>query len=440
MLKKIEPTHDHPFLRLADASSPTPFYAGLEYSSPARGSWNIVHIGMLVPESHQIYVCAAGCIRGVVLTAAEMGAMDRFSTIALREQDIFEGNIEELMVEGISDILHRLPKRPPAVLVFTSCLHHFLGCDMPFVYQELRQRFPSVDFANCTMNPIMQKNGITPEQSCRREMFHLLKKKPLAARTLNLLGNDLPLRGNNELIQLIQQAHWTWNDSANCSSYADFQEMSKAVLNLYYQPSATLAVKLLKDTLQQEFLYLPLSYDYNEIQENLLRLANTLGLPLPSYKKQITCCETALEKLHELLGQVPIAIDATATFRPFSLARLLFTHGFHIVRIYADTISPEDQPDFNFLRAAAPEVQLYPTNQPIMRCLPRHMEKKWLAIGQKAAYFTGTSYFVNIIENGGFYGFDGILQLIRLMREAFFTPKNARQIIQQKGWGCTCCL
>ena len=31
-----------------------------------------------MPESHQIFVCAQACLRGVVLTAAEMNAMDRF--------------------------------------------------------------------------------------------------------------------------------------------------------------------------------------------------------------------------------------------------------------------------------------------------------------------------------------------------------------------------
>ena len=69
---------------IRDASFPAPFAPGLEYAAPARGMWNIVHTGMLVPEAHQIFVCAEGCLRGVVLTAAEMGASDRFSTIASR--------------------------------------------------------------------------------------------------------------------------------------------------------------------------------------------------------------------------------------------------------------------------------------------------------------------------------------------------------------------
>ena len=70
-------------VRIADAKFPAPFSSGLEYCSPARGSWNIAHTGMLVPEAHEVFVCAEGCLRGIVLTAAEQGTIDRFSMITV---------------------------------------------------------------------------------------------------------------------------------------------------------------------------------------------------------------------------------------------------------------------------------------------------------------------------------------------------------------------
>ena len=62
--------------------------SGLEFNSPAHGNWNIVHTGMLLPEAIQIYVCADNCMRGVVLTAAEMNAADRFSFVIVEEEDL----------------------------------------------------------------------------------------------------------------------------------------------------------------------------------------------------------------------------------------------------------------------------------------------------------------------------------------------------------------
>ena len=75
-----------------------------------------------------------------------------------------------------------------------------------------------------------------------------------------------------------------------------------------------------------------------------------------------------------------------------------------------------------------------------MRVAPRETAGKTLAVGQKAAYFTGTPYFVNVVEGGGMYGFDGICRMAGLMEEAFSAPKDTRALIQIKGLGCGCCV
>ena len=164
-------------IRIAEAKFPSPFGSGLEYATPARGTWNIVHTGMLIPEAHEIFVCAASCLRGVVLTAAEMNAQERFSTIEIKEHNLFEGDMEDLLIEGVTDILEKLPKRPPAVLVYTSCVHHFAGSDLEMIYRELRARFPEIDFTDCYMNPIMRKSGLTPDQLMRSRLYMLLKER-----------------------------------------------------------------------------------------------------------------------------------------------------------------------------------------------------------------------------------------------------------------------
>ena len=75
-----------------------------------------------------------------------------------------------------------------------------------------------------------------------------------------------------------------------------------------------------------------------------------------------------------------------------------------------------------------------------LRVLPRETQTPTLAIGQKAAYFTGTRHFVNIVEGGGMYGFDGICRLCARIEEAFLTARDPRNYIQQKGLGCESCL
>ena len=81
MLQRVGETVDpqDAVVKIKNASFPAPFASELEYNSPVHGNWNIVHTGMLVPEAIQIYVCADNCMRGVVLTAAEMNAAVRIS-------------------------------------------------------------------------------------------------------------------------------------------------------------------------------------------------------------------------------------------------------------------------------------------------------------------------------------------------------------------------
>ena len=95
---------------MKDASYPIPFPQGLEFNSPAHGCWNIVHTGMLIPEAHQIYVCADNCMRGVVLTAAEMNAADRFSFVIVEEENLLNGNLEDVTIEGVTDVLNKTEK------------------------------------------------------------------------------------------------------------------------------------------------------------------------------------------------------------------------------------------------------------------------------------------------------------------------------------------
>ena len=74
-----------------------------------------------------------------------------------------------------------------------------------------------------------------------------------------------------------------------------------------------------------------------------------------------------------------------------------------------------------------------------MRVLSRCSLKKTLAIGQKAAYFKGTGNFVNIVEGGGMYGYDGIVRLAELIRDAYENEKDTKGLIGIKGLGCGCC-
>lgn len=426
-------------VRMADASYPAPFESGLEYSAPARGTWNIVHVGMLMPQAHQIFVCAQGCLRGVVLTAAEMGASERFSTVATRENNVLDGDMEQLIIDGVSDILDKLPLLPPAVLVYTSCIHHFMACDLDLVYSELRRRYPSVKFTDCYMNPIMRKSGLTPDQLMRRQLYRPLDELPVKKNVVSIIGNDFALEDSNELHALLSDNGIELREITRCKTFDEYLKMAESSVYITTYPSAVAAGKELESRFPARHIYMSVSFDYDEMTQSYMRLCELLGITCPDFSPLRERCEKRLDELANIIGDTPIAIDYTAFSRPLSLARMLLSHGFNVKSIFADSFSGEESRDFEVIKKIAPELEIHPTVHPTMRVFPRENTRKILAIGQKAAYFSGTEYFVNIVENGGLFGFDGILRLCDMMHRAFEQPKDTRALIQIKGMGCGCC-
>lgn len=442
MLRKIRENYikNDVGISIKEAAFPSPFASGLEYAAPARGTWNIVHTGMLIPEAHEIFVCAASCLRGVVLTAAEMGAQERFSTVEIKEQNLLDGDMEELVIEGVSDIIEKLPKRPPAVLVYTSCVHHFAGCDLGMIYQELRNRFPEIDFTDCYMNPIMRKSGLTPDQLMRSRLYMLLHQREKKEKTVAIIGNDLPTMEDSDLLWHLREQGWKVHEITSCETYEEYQEMAESSYYISYYPSAAAGGDMLAERLSGQHLYIPFSYDWEEIEAGFEQISHVLGIPKPDFTERKQQCQEALEEAKKLIGDRAIAIDYTFCPRPLGLARLLLDHGFQLKRLYIDTAIPAEKKDFLYLQEHFPELMLYPTVHAGMRFMAGKEESDVLAIGQKAAYFENTKHFVNVIEGGGMFGYQAILQTAEYMKEAYLSEKDMRNLIQIKGMGCEGCL
>ncbi|MGI5892981.1 MAG: nitrogenase component 1 [Candidatus Merdivicinus sp.] len=424
---------------IKDAAFPVPFPSGLEYAAPARGPWNIVHIGMLIPESHQIFVCAQSCLRGVVLTAAEMGASERFSTIAVQDNNLLDGDMEQLILDGVDEIFSGMEKLPRALLLYTSCIHHFVGCDLDYVFKKLRQKYPQMDFTDCYMNPIMRKSKLPPIAKMYMQLYSLLKPAQ-TERRVAILGNNEALAPTGEMVTLLKNAGYAVEEIANCKTYDEYQRHAASCLSITTNPAAVVGAKELEKRLGIPHLHLPLCYDFAEMEENLQKLCEALSLSIPDISEQKKAAEQALRRVAQELNGTPISIDYTATPRPLGLAKLLAEHGFRVISVYVDSFSGPEKAAFEWLQENLPELTLHPTVHAKMGVLPRNEAEnsggKLLAIGQKAAYFTGTSYFVNLLEGGGLYGFDGIRLLAEKMEQAAKTEKDVPSIIQVKGWGC----
>lgn len=461
MLKRVggEINPEGAVITIGETDFPVPFPLGLEFNSPAHGNWNIVHTGMLMPEAIQIYVCADNCMRGVVLTAAEMNAADRFSFVTVEEENLLNGNLEDVTIEGVTDVLNKLEKKPKAVLLFTVCLHHFLGCDLDRVYEELGTRFPEIVFVRCFMDPIMQKHGLTPDQKLRKAMYDPLITKEPDPLTVTLVGSDFVLDESSDIKRLLRSTGHTLRELPACKTWAEYQQLGSAEIFVSCYPPAKYGAAMLTERLNRTHLYLPGCFDYEEIKEEIRNLikelqagwsredtSNTKCADITSEEieafcqREITLCEDSINHAKSIIGGTPVVLDYLYHPRPLGLAKLLLEHGFHVTTVYLDSISPEEKPAFDWLKLHHPDLELRATIQTKMRVLPRGTEGKVLAIGQKATWFSGSRNFVNMVQGGGLWGFDGIRGTMELMTEAFLEEKDPEDLIVRKGWGCESCI
>ena len=434
----ISVTPDGAEVDIGEASYPKPFHIGLQYASPARGHWTIAHSPFLIPQCHQVYVCCACCLHGVVLSAHEIeGGAERFSTVTVTNENIIKGNLEEMMIDGIAYIIEHLPEQPRCVEGFTSCIQHFLHIDIHLVYEQLRKRFPDIDFIDGYMIPTLQRR-YSPDVLGRRQLMRAVTALPVRKK-VNFIVNYYPVDKESELVRMLVDAGWEIGDFADCQTYADYKDLGAAQAEIFFLENSRSAAEDTARRLERDAVYLPYSYNVFEIRSLLETAAKRFGATLPDcdmYEKKI---ENKARQLKDALKGMRVAVDSSATPRPLSLARFLLTHDIDVFAVYLDAVDRAEEADFYFLKEHYPGLSLRSTLHYKRRLLPRDEVKNHgpvLAVGQKAAYFTGTKHFVNLIENSGLYGYTGLLKLMDMMIIAVGTEQDVQSLIQIKAWGC----
>ena len=230
--------------------------------------------------------------------------------------------------------------------------------------------------------------------------------------------------------------------------YEEYKQMGEASLNIYFNPIISFTADDMEKRLGQKSCYLPAVYDFREIERCERELMEVLrdisgadhsgSEPRDWFDSLRFEAENALRRAQTAVGIREVAIDGAAVTRPLSLVKMLFKYGFRVTRVYADAFVPEEKADFAWLAVHAPEIRIYPMTDSRMRKADRKPQGPgFVAIGQKAAYFTGTRHFVNLVENGGLYGFRGIRRLAELIMDAALHEKDTGKLIQIKALGCT---
>lgn len=315
------------WMKIGDTEFGQIFPWRLEYNCPVHENWNIVHTGMLIPESHQIYVCSDNCLRGVILTADEMDAADRISSVMPTENEVVTGKLEEVTIDGVTDVIERLPKRPKAVELFLVCMHHLIGVDERYIYDSLKKRFPDIAFIPCYMDPIMQKVSLTPEQKQRKSMMLQLKsyesstakitnesgnltgsgpaekhhenssekdfaessnenEKDSAVRKAAILGDNLRLPESSDISRMLAYAGYKIEQVQDKKTFEEYRSMGESSLFITRSALSVYGLKALAERDGKPYLYMPPVAVDSEIEDELKGLVEAvknIAFPDESY-------------------------------------------------------------------------------------------------------------------------------------------------------------
>lgn len=408
------------------------FTRTLQYASPARGGWSIVRMAMQVPESYQLFVGPAACMRHIMLSSMELGIDDRISWMMIREEDIVSGSYEQLILQNVDELLGNMNPRPRVFMIFVTCIDNLLGTDHEVFLGPLNEKYPGTKTMVCFMNPITGDGPAPPAVTIQDSMYSLLKFPEKKERAVNFIGSNLALEQDNELVCLLQEYGFKTNHISQYQTFDEFQTMGSSVLNIVTAPLALYAAKQMKLRYGLEYLYLPVSYTFDEIEQGVKKVCEALKLPVPDLSEARHAAGDKVKETAKALDGQPICIDYAATYRTFGLARLLLEYGFQVDALYVSECLPVDREHMRWIKENHQEVAIL---QPERFSMVGNEQDKRnaLCIGFEAAYYTGSPHVVPLAADGEHYGFAGVISLMEKIRWESKRSYDLEQLVKDSG-------
>lgn len=411
------------------------FQSTLHYETPAHGGWGVVRIGMLAPESYQLFVCPFACGRHGALGAVQQGLKDRISYYFVDQSDIING-YDHLILKAVEELLEQLDKRPRALFVLVSCLDDLIGTDCDAVEQELNSRHPDIACRIAHMNPISLDSDEPPPVGIQKRVYSLLGEPDGHDGGVNSIGNLVALNPDCELHKMLKlEIGQGLRHVSQYSGFDTWQEMARSSNNLVFTPAGVKPAQDLEERCKIPYRFFSISYDWDVVAEQYRSIHEFL-CPCKEIAYDFSADQSlaleAVQEAKERIGALPILIDSSAVSHPFGLAKALCKYGFNVRRVFAQEVIPSDREAFEWVRANLPETEiLQPQHSNTVKFDKPFPES--LAIGFDGAYISGSRHIVDLFSDEGLFGYYGITQLMKRMSAAMDTEADLQALIENYG-------
>ncbi len=406
----------------------------LHYSSPANGGRGIVRTGMLIPESVELFVCPFACGRHGAISAVKQNLKHRLSYLYVDQADIVNG-YDDLIIPAVGELLETLQERPKVVLIFVSCLDDLIGTDHEALQEKLSAAYPDVQFRSCHMNPISKGSKTPPAISIQNNIYSLLEQVEEKDNGVNCIGNLIEIDKQSEIYVFLKSLGVDGlKHISHYDTFAGYQEMAKSKLNLVITPVGRQAGAQMEEKHEVPYVFLPVSYRFEVIEENYKKLAQALNKESASFSftKYKDEARAAIERAKKAIGRTPIVVDASSVKCPFGLAHALIDYGFNVVRVQAPECIGIDKADFEWLTEEHPEVEVVQSLHHKVVNRENQMPES-IAIGVDGAYLAGSKYIVDLFDDEGVYGYHGVKTLMEKLEHALDKVVDLEHMIHEYG-------
>lgn len=406
----------------------------LHYESPAHGGWGLVRMAALVPDVYILFYTPAACGRHSSLGALQNGIKDKVSYLFLSEEEIVSGSYEKEIFSAVDELLKNITRKPRCMLLFGGCIDDFLGTDYNHLEEELQRQHPEIIFRCCHMNPIQLDTKSPPGVTLFTNIYRMLEKRE-KRNQINFLGNNVAFNKECEIYSLLKLYGTSYRSLPDSKDFDTFLEMGASSLNLVFSPRCLQSAK--KQERELGIPYFPFipCYDpdllidfYQKLQEKLKAISGKkVNFDLTCYYQE---AERALKDGAKYLAGQPIAIDFQATARPVTLAKTLLNYGFNVKFLAIDGVSAFEKESMEWLKKNYPELEVV---NPLHHDAPKY-EYRYLSdclcIGFDSAFMVGSVHIADLQEDNDFFGFDGIVRLMKLLKAAHDKESDVNKIIK----------
>ena len=277
----------------------------------------------MIPGVQMIYVSALACTRHRNIDFIQMQRAGRLSFLLFSEVDMITGDYITKTKDAAAEIAAE--RSPTGIILLTGCQSALLSTDYKLLSEEIEQEIgvPVRVHDGCRLCGFDEEEG---GSSSVDQLLYALIKPTVQSEELsvNILGSAA-LDADCELFSFLEAAGvQKINRLASCKSFAEYQEMGRAHLNILTSPQDAAIGEHLQETLGIPWVCLGGIYDCAELEASYQTLAEALGARIDTAPWQSRLTEK-LHTVREKAGARPIAVEGDA-----EMAKWLLNAGFFV--------------------------------------------------------------------------------------------------------------